>query len=248
MSVSQAEFLAALLDPAAAVPEGLEDPEHRPAGRRFSVYRNNVAVSLTEALEVAFPIVLKIVGEEFFRAMAGVFLRAHPPASPVLMFYGDEMPAFLASFAPVAHLGYLPDVARLEIALRAAYHAADAHPIGPEAVNTGADLMAARVTLAPALRLVRSRWPLYGIWRANTEDGAPKPGRAAEDVLVTRPGFDPVVSLLPEGGADFIARLAEGEALAAAALAPGEGFDPGPTVALLLQGNAITEIRFGDAS
>jgi hypothetical protein len=248
MSVSQAEFRAALLDPAAAVPDGLEDPEHRPAGRRFSVYRNNVAVSLTEALEVAFPILRKIVGEEFFHAMAGVFLRAYPPASPVLMFYGEEMPAFLASFPPVAHLGYLPDVARLEVALRTAYHAADAKTIGPEALNAGADLMSARMALAPALRVIRSRWPLHGIWRANTEVAAPKPGRAAEDVLITRPAFDPVVSLLPPGGADFIARLAQGETLAAAALAPGEGFDPGPTLALLLRGNAITGIRFGDAS
>ena len=247
MSVSQSEFRVALLDPAAAVPEGLEDPEHRPAGHRFSVYRNNVAVSLTEALEAAFPIVRKIVGEEFFRAMAGVFLRAHPPTSPVLMFYGEEMPAFLASFPPVAQLGYLPDVARLELALRAAYHAADAQPVGPEALTAGADLMSARITLAPALRVIRSRWPLHGIWRANAEDGAPKPGRTPEDVLVTRPGFDPLVSPLPPGGADFIARLAQGETLAAAALAPGPDFDPGPTLALLLQGNAITEIRFGDA-
>ncbi|MDH3264593.1 MAG: DNA-binding domain-containing protein [Paracoccaceae bacterium] len=247
MSVSQSQFRAALLDPAAAVPDGLHDPEARPAGRRFSVYRNNVAVSLTEALETAFPLIRKIVGEEFFHAMAGVFLRAHPPASPLLMFYGEEMPGFLASFPPVAHLGYLPDVARLELALRAAYHAADAAPVGPEALGAGADLMSARVTLAPALRVIRSRWPLHGIWRANTEDGAPKPGRAAEDVLVTRPALDPVVSLLPPGGADFIARLAQGETLAAAALAPGAGFDPGPTIGLMLEGNAITAIRFGDA-
>jgi hypothetical protein len=248
MSVGQGEFRAALLDPAAAVPTGLSDPERRPAGRRFSVYRNNVAVSLIEALETAFPIVRKIVGEEFFHAMAGVFLRAHPPASPVLMFYGEEMPGFLASFPPVAHLGYLPDVSRLELALRAAYHAADAQPISPEALGSGADLMAARLTLAPALRVIRSRWPLHGIWRANTEEGAPKPGRGPEDVLVTRPGFDPVVSLLPEGGAEFIGRLAAGEPLAAATLAPGPGFDPGPTLGLLLQGNAITAIRFGDAA
>ena len=82
-------FARALLDPEAEVPWGLTDPEGRPAPKRFSVYRNNVASSLTRALEAAFPTVRKLVGDEFFAAMAGVFLRAHPPQSRMLMLYGD---------------------------------------------------------------------------------------------------------------------------------------------------------------
>jgi hypothetical protein len=246
VSVSQADFRAAILDPARPAPEGLTDPAARPAGKRFSVYRNNVAVSLTEALEAAFPVVRKIVGDEFFHAMAGVYLRAHQPSSPVLSRYGAEMPGFLAAFGPVAHLGYLPDVARLEIARRTAYHAADARAVGPEALQSGADLMIARMALAPALTVIRSRWPLFGIWRANTEDGAPKPGRDPEDVLVTRPEFDPRVALLPPGGADFIAALIAGETLGTAILAAGKGFEPGATVGALLAGGAITDISFGD--
>lgn len=246
MSVRQEQFRAALLDPAAAVPPGLTDPASRPAGRRFSVYRNNVAVALVEALEAAFPIVRRIVGDEFFRAMAGVYFRAHPPASPVLTTYGAGMPAFLAAFPPAQGLGYLPDVARLEIAVRESYHAADAAPIGPGALAPGGDLLAARLALAPALRLVRSQWPLHGIWRANTQAGAPQPGRAAEDVLVTRPAFDPVVTPLPPGGADFVAALTRGAPVGAAVAAGGRGFDPAPALGLLLAGGAITGLTFGD--
>ncbi len=246
MTVSQTQFRAAVLDPEQPVPTGLTDPADGPAGRRFSVYRNNVTVSLIDALEVAFPVVRKIVGDDFFRAMAGVYVRNHPPKSPLMMHYGAELPNFLAAFKPVDHLRYLRDVARLELAIRRAYHAADATPIGPEALQTGGvDLMAGRLTLAPAMQVVRSYWPLHDIWRVNTEEGAPQPRKVAQDVLVTRPGYDPVAQALPPGGADFIAALAKGNALGAAVVSGGDGFDPGPVLGLLLAGGAITDIQFG---
>ena len=100
MITTQSDFRAALLDPSCPAPDGVQNPDGVPATKRFDVYRNNVAVSLTDALETAFPVVNKLVGTDFFRAMAGVYLRAHPPSSPVMMFYGDEMPDFLAGFGP----------------------------------------------------------------------------------------------------------------------------------------------------
>jgi Putative DNA-binding domain len=209
--MTQRAFAEALLNPDAAVPDGITDPEGRPAPKRFSVYRNNVASSLTRALEASFPTVRKLVGEEFFGAMAVVFLRAHPPASRMLMLYGAEFPAFLKSFPPVAHLGYLPDVARLDQAIRESYHAADSTPL-PDAEFQrlmGADLARLRLALAPSLRLIRSRWPLHGIWAANA-DGGPKPRAEAEDVVVLRPEFDPRPHLLPPGGGAFLHGLLAG--------------------------------------
>ena len=167
MSVTQSEFPAAMLHAALPVPEGLLDGEKRPAARRFNVYRNNVAVSLTEALKTAFPLITKLLGEANMDGLARLYLKAHPPASPLMMFYGEHFPEFLASMEQLSHLGYLPDVARLELAERRAYHAADAEPIAPEtlAALPPDALMQATLTLAPAVQLVRSPWPLHGIRR-----------------------------------------------------------------------------------
>lgn len=236
--MKQGAFVAALLDPALAAPEGLTGPRDGPVGRRFDVYRNTVAGGLTRALEAGFPAVRKLVGAEFFAAMAGVFLRAHPPRDRVLMLYGAEFPAFLAAFPPVAHLGYLADVARLEQALRESYHAADHRP-APLAGLAAEALLTRRLRLAPSARLVRSRWPVHAIWAANLRDG-PAPVAGAQDVLVARALFDPEPHPLPPGGADFVAALADGLPLGAAMERAGAA--AGAVLGLLVAQGVIAEV------
>lgn len=237
----QSAFHAALLDPGLAVPAGLVDPKGRPAGRRFDVYRNNVACGLVRALEAGFPVVRRLVGDEFFAAMARDFLRTHLPTSRILMLYGSEFPGFLKTFPPVAHLGYLADVARLELAIRHSYHAADAIPVPHRTLATipPETFLSLVPVLSPALRLIVSDWPIHSIWRANTEAGAPAPGMRPESVVVMRPGFDPVPHLLPPGTDAFLASLLDGGSFAAAIDAAGEGHDLTATLSLLISGGAI---------
>jgi hypothetical protein len=237
----QAAFAAALLDPDAAVPDGLVDPFGRPSAKRFSVYRNNVAASLTRALEAAFPTVRKLVGDQFFAAMAGVFLRANPPTSRMMMLYGDALPEWLATFPPVSHLGYLPDVARLDQAMRESYHAANSEPL-PDAEFQrliGGDIAGLRLKLAPSVRLVRSIWPLQSIWAATAEGGAtPQPG--AETALVLRPQFDPRPHRISETDGAFVQALLDEMTLGQSLDEAGEMIDLPAILSLLISGRAIT--------
>ena len=247
MQVDQTTFRSALLDPETARPLGLTDGEGRAAGRRFDVYRNNVAASLTEALETAFPVIQKLVGAENFKLLAATFLRQHPPTSPLMMFYGAEMPDFLASFGPTSGTRYLPDVARLEMALRESYHAEDSTPINPGALQALSpdQLVASRVGLAPSLRLIRSDWPVFSIWRFNMEEAAPKPEMGAEAVLIARPELDPTPYLLPPGGGAFLADLMEGQTFGAAmdaAVTDHEAFDLTQVLTLLIETQALTKL------
>lgn len=238
--MQQSVFAAALLDPLAPIPAGVVGPDGLADPKRFSVYRNNVAASLTRALEAAFPTVRKLVGDAFFAAMAGVFLRDHPPRSRMMMLYGDALPGWLQTFPPVAHLGYLPDVARLDQAMRESYHAADSAPLSEMEFQRllGEDIAGLRLQLAPSLRLIRSDWPLHSIWVATSEGGgAPQPG--PEDVLVLRPEFDPRPHRLPPGGGAFLEGLQSGLALGESLERAGAAESLPAILSLLVAGRAI---------
>lgn len=235
-------FAPALLDPASALPPGVTAPGGRAAEARFNVYRNNVVVGLKEALATGFPVLVKLVGEEFFNAMAGVFVRAHPPRTRILATYGTALPEFLEGFEPVAHLPYLADVARLELALRRAYHAGDATPISPDALSTP-HLEVARLRFAPAVQVLTSPYSIYTIWQANTDPNASPARGGAEAVLVTRPDWDPRPALISTADARFMTALMEGGPFGKALATAGEGYDLAPLLTLLLNMKCITAIE-----
>ena len=98
---------------------------------RLRIYRNSCRSTLVAALRMTYPAVARIVGREFFDAAAERCAAAHAARSGCLNDYGDEFGAFLAGFAPVRELAYLPDVARFEWALSVAANAPDAPSLEP---------------------------------------------------------------------------------------------------------------------
>jgi hypothetical protein len=92
----------------------------------LAVHRNTVLGALVGALRLVYPSVDRLVGEVFFDQMAAEFALTRPPSGACLADYGAGFAEFLETYEPVAALGYLPDVARLELAIdRAASGAGD---------------------------------------------------------------------------------------------------------------------------
>ncbi|TGQ52298.1 DUF2063 domain-containing protein [Mesorhizobium sp. M1C.F.Ca.ET.193.01.1.1] len=243
----QQDFAMALLDAARATPPGLVGPDGLPSPRRFAVYRNNVVAGLIETLKENYPAIHRIVGDELFRAMAGLFVTAHPPRSPIMLGYGAGFPDFIAGFEPVATLPYLADVARIERAWIEAYHAADAGPL------SAADLLAidqdrlaqVRLALHPSLRVTQSRFPALTIWRMNIADGEPASvdiGADCEDALIIRPSAEVRVHQIPMGAAALVRSLGAGRPVVAAAIAALEvtvHFDLSTMLAGLIEAGAF---------
>ncbi|NUZ06789.1 DNA-binding domain-containing protein [Piscinibacter koreensis] len=240
-----ARFAPPLLDASAPVPAGLGGEE------RYAIHRNNVTVSLIEALAAIYPAVERLTGSDFFRAMARAHVRATPPATPLLFDYGREFPAFIDRYPHARELPWLGDVGRVERAWLDAYHAADAEPLSLAdlAAVDAARLPDAVLVPHPAARVVRSRYPALSIFAMNREPAAPDArleSDASEDVLITRPAFDVTVRPLPPAGATLLIALMNGrtfgEAVAAAA-AESDAFDLSASLAAMVDAGVFTHIE-----
>ena len=162
-------FAPALTDPTRSTPIGVIGPHGKGAVSRYNVYRNNVTVSLIDALAAIYPAVQRITGTEFFRAMARFHVRATPPTSPLLFEYGRDFPAFIASYEYAQAMPWLADVAHIERAWLDACHAADALPLAPNALAEFPPdrLGGVAFVVHPAVRIVRSDYPAAAIFAMN---------------------------------------------------------------------------------
>ena len=211
LSKLQQDFAAAILTARETLPAPLTRRAGGEPHRRFNVYRNNVYSSLIDVMQARFPVASLLVGDEFFRAMARVYIEREPPRSAVLLRYGESFPSFVAGFEPAGSVPYLADIAALEWAWHAAYHSADAAPLPLEELASVASQAGDAVfKLHPSLGLVSSTFPIVTIYELHADTSEPpqtKLEAQGEDALVLRPNLDVEIRRLPTGAVTFIEAL-----------------------------------------
>ncbi|MEM9223207.1 MAG: DNA-binding domain-containing protein [Pseudomonadota bacterium] len=217
---------------------GVHNGRGRAAADRFRVYKNNVIVSLRDALRTTFTATERLMGEEFFGAAAIAFAERNRPQSPLLFRYGEGFAAFLGTLPGLAEYPFVPEVARIEHARVQAYHAADAPPLAPDILSKVAPeaLGETRFSPHPASALL---WvPKGGLAAFQANQSPPLPETPAPAALITRPQFDVVVTGLPAPTAQFAEKLMAGAPLAQAAEV--DDLDLAQGLGLLLGAGAFT--------
>jgi hypothetical protein len=141
---------------------------------RLAIYRNNLHEGFIKALALEFPVIQRLVGDDYFRQLAREFLQAHPSRDGDLHPIGCEFPGYLLGRFLGTDYAYLPDVARLEWAYEMAAVAADAAAFDPHTLQYVAPESYAelRFQVHPACHLVSSVYPILEIWRTNMDPAA----------------------------------------------------------------------------
>lgn len=229
------------------LPAGLVARDPTEVERRFAVYRNNVAVSLTQALATRFPVTQRLVGEAFFAALARLYSDRHRPRSPILAEWGDNFAAFVAQFPPLAAYPYLGDVARIEYARGRAFHAADALPVDP-AVLVAFDPDKVRLVLHASVMVLGLDHPGVSIWARHQPGGHEVPlATGAQTALILRDsGFHVPVRAIGQGDATLLQSLLSGDTLSVAAAnahSVEATYDPQPLLVSLMRAGAIVDAR-----
>jgi hypothetical protein len=210
----QRHFGAALFDsaPEAIMPwicgDGLD------VESRIRIYRNNLRQGFLKTLALEFPVIQRLVGEDYFHQLALLFQANHPSRSGNLDHVGQQFPQFLVTLLGRTRYSYLSDVAALEWAYLVSMGAPEATPLDPSVLlkfspDTFSEL---RFTLHPACRLMRSAYPVLRIWQVNQSEAAETEVidlDSGPDQILVRRGADEVeLHRLPRGDFALLTALA----------------------------------------
>jgi hypothetical protein len=214
-----------------------------PGALGFEIHARNSRLSLCMALEDAFSITRRLVGPDFFGAMAESFVTTHPPRHGWLSAYGEGFPEFIATYRPADVLPYLSHVAEIEWARVRAANLPDGPGLDLKGLAEVAPdiLEGLHLSLHRAATLVCSPYPVFDIWqshqRAADEQLSPIDlAKGGQNVLVSRPGtFAVGVALLGDGDSALVAALADCISFGAASQA-----------AVLVDSNYDLGLRLGD--
>lgn len=167
-----------------------------------------------------FPIVKKLVGDNFFLALARDYVREEPPVEPALTFYGETFPTFIAGHSHCRPLPYLPDVARLEWLCQHVLHAAEDSTMHPAVlVNVEPEILGdVNLHLKHAVALLRSAYPVVEIREQNLNEEAGSIDIATtqpSNALIYRDGSQVKVISLNPSAFLFLDQLRQGQVISA---------------------------------
>jgi hypothetical protein len=185
---------------------------------RLAIYRNNLHAGFLKTLTLEFPVIRRLVGEDYFSRLTLAFLARHPSRSGDLHHVGAPFANFLSEQFTATEFLYLADVAKLEWACQECLIAESSEPLDPQTLrDIPADAYGQlRFRLRPASRLLHSIFPVMRIWEVN------QPDAATDEIVDLRSGPDYVLVMrasslelrrIPAVDFRLLSKFAEGHTL-----------------------------------
>lgn len=182
-------WMASRIRPKANLPVSIDDDilnaQRGTAGvERLAVYAGGYIARAREALIEAYEAVQYVVGEGAFSSLALAYAERYPSHDYNLSAFGLHLPELLAQSPLSQRLPFLPDLARLEWAVRQAFHAFDQPPLDPQQLFALSldEWERTRLAFQASVGVAASAWPIRDIWDARTQ-----PRGSLDIALVDRP-------------------------------------------------------------
>ena len=172
----QGDFQSYLLSgESAAIEQHVVGTQKVPVATRLGIYGDGYRSRLIEALEANFPILGQLLGEEDFEALGTLYVRSHDSPFVSIRYYGNGLADFLATDPAYAGAPVLAELARWEWAMSEVFDAADADPIGTQALARVAPEQWAelRFDWHPSVRRLALAWNAPQIWKAVSDEAEP---------------------------------------------------------------------------
>jgi len=190
--------------------------------RRAAIYHHNALATFTGMIAATFPVLERLAGADWLRQVATEYMQRYPSRSGNLHHVGAHLGDYLERRLWGTQYEYFADVARLEWNYQEVLVAMERATLDLERLAAVAAERHDRIVfeLAPAARLVASRFPLLAIWRANrsescadmqegTVDLAAGPSRV---LLIRRPDHVELREL-PQSDFEFLEACGRGQPL-----------------------------------
>jgi hypothetical protein len=136
--------------------------------RGLAIYQRNLKANAINALQISFPTVNKLIGDELFSYAVQQLLKQDPPYAGDWGLWGEKFPKQLKQLTALKHFSFVADIGELDFLL---------HLLGREKDNElnmntmsllgSSELDQIRIVLNPAIQLIVSEFPIIDIYNAN---------------------------------------------------------------------------------
>lgn len=139
--------------------------------RGLDIYRRNIQITAKNALEVTFPTVLKLLGDELFLYANTQLLEKYPPSEGDWATWGKEFPHVVGTMSQLIDYPYVEDCATLDLTRhdldRASNFEYDADSL---TLFSQYELDNIFVDFPSTIKVQHSEFPIIEIWEANHSD------------------------------------------------------------------------------
>jgi uncharacterized protein (UPF0276 family) len=188
-------------------------PAHR---HRGWIYQNNVFAAIQDYLTEVYPATKGLVGDDFFKQTAELFIQEAPPEFGNIHDYGESFISFCIALESLQTLPYLNDLMVYEWALHSAYFSTVSESLDSASVPQEV-LLTAGVQYNDSVTLLSSEYPVYEIHRQSLPSYEGNVGidlgQSRDQILVCKNGFVVEAQLITCEQMKFMQEISKNENL-----------------------------------